>query len=73
VNEDLSIAFTKQELIDKAQQWVRDNSFGCSKDWHFTTLGCLVDFITDLYEPKPNPPPSLEHVVGPVFRTHPKT
>jgi hypothetical protein len=45
VSEPIKVSFSQAELQDKAIDWMKE---GCSKEWYYTRLGMLIDFVTDL-------------------------
>jgi hypothetical protein len=51
--EPLRKAMSREEMITAAKTWVRVELSECSKEYRMARLGCLIDFVTDLFD-KPN-------------------
>jgi hypothetical protein len=53
IGEPLRTAYSREELLTKAQDWLKKNFPGNGNEWYHTRLGLLVDFITYLFPDEP--------------------
>lgn len=60
----LQRAFTREQLQESAKTWMKANADGYTKEGYYTSLGLLVDFVTDLFDGV--------NVDQPNDRTHPR-
>jgi hypothetical protein len=49
-------AWTLEELHTCAQKWMKQNADGYTKEGYYTSLGLLVDFVSDLWAMIPSMP-----------------